>query len=199
MTFLAQPFPEDISFGAVGGPGFQTDIVIVNSGDEFRNRNWSQARARYEATYGVKTPGHASKIIAHFRNAHGMADSFPFKDWQDYQHNDAGGTPVFTLLTATTFQLTKRYTSGAATVDRYIYLPRSATIVVTGGSGASVNYATGVVTVSSGTPTSWTGEFYVPCRYDSDTLRGQIIDKSTSRGLISSFESIPIVETRDYQ
>src|SRR5260221_658940 len=128
MTFLAQPFPEQISFGAVGGPGFQTDVVVVNSGDEFRNRNWTQSRARYEATYGVKTPNLAGLVIAHFRNAAGKANAFPFKDWQDYKHNDAGGAGVWTMLTSSTFQMTKRYTSGNATSDRYIYLPRNGTI-----------------------------------------------------------------------
>lgn len=198
MTFIATPFPENVSFGAVGGPGWQTDVVTVDGGNETRDQNWSQARGQWEVSHAARTPDKYNPLIAHFRLAGGRANSFPFKDWMDYRHNDAGGTGIFTMLTSTTFQLTKRYTSGSGTTDRFIYLPRSATITVTGGVGATVSYTTGVVTVSSGTPTSWTGEFYIPARYDTDQMHGEIIDKNLNRGLIMGWNSIPIVETRDY-
>lgn len=56
MSFEEIQFPADISYGARGGPEYSTDIVEMFSGKEQRNINWSQARARYTVSHGVKTP-----------------------------------------------------------------------------------------------------------------------------------------------
>ena len=39
MAFREIQFPTKISFGAIGGPGFSTDVVTVRSGREKRNAN----------------------------------------------------------------------------------------------------------------------------------------------------------------
>ncbi len=56
MSFHEIRFPDDIAFGSSGGPEYSTDIVETFSGHEQRNINWSQSRAKYNATHGVKTP-----------------------------------------------------------------------------------------------------------------------------------------------
>lgn len=202
MTFLAEPFPDCVSFGAIGGPGFQTDVVIYGSGNESRSDNWSQARGQWEVAHNATLPANYNPLIAHFRNAKGKARAFPFKDWTDF--STVGGTGIFTAVVAgspatTVYQLTKRYTTGSATIDRFIYLPKNGTIIVSGGTGVSISYTTGIVTVASGTPTAWTGEFYVPARYDIDEMRGEIVDRQAhGANLIMNWGSIPIVETRDY-
>ncbi len=43
MAFIETRFPDDISYGAAGGPGYQTDVVTVNSGAEQRNAAWQDA------------------------------------------------------------------------------------------------------------------------------------------------------------
>ena len=43
-SFDEVQFPPSISFGATGGPGFSTKVVILSSGYEARNQNWSLAR-----------------------------------------------------------------------------------------------------------------------------------------------------------
>ncbi|RYE16938.1 MAG: TIGR02217 family protein, partial [Sphingobacteriaceae bacterium] len=47
QSFKEIRFPEDISYGSSGGPGYSTDIITVNSGAEQRNINWNQARSKY--------------------------------------------------------------------------------------------------------------------------------------------------------
>lgn len=195
MAFIETPrFPPEVSFGFTGGPGFQTDIVVVNSGAESRNANWSQARRSYDAAYAARLPAAYQPLQAFFHVVSGRAHGFRVKDWTDYQHNDAGGAGIFAMLTSTTFQMYKRYTSGSSTHERKIQKPVS-TISVTGGTVSSIDYTTGIVTMTSGTPTAWSGTFDVPCRFDVDQLKGEIIDKSGQQ-LIIGWQSIPLVEIR---
>jgi hypothetical protein len=44
VQFSEERFPEDISYGSSGGPGFSTDIVVTQGGFEQRNINWQVAR-----------------------------------------------------------------------------------------------------------------------------------------------------------
>jgi len=192
MAFYEIQFPSAISFGAQGGPGYRTDVVVVSSGAETRNVTWAQARRRYDVSFAARLPTAADAVKAFFHNMQGRAHGFRFKDWTDYSATASEGK--FTLLTATTFQAYKRYTSGSQTNDRIIQ-KGIATWSITGGSGVSVNYNTGIVTVSSGTPTAWAGQFDVPCRFDTDELTGTIIDKSGAE-FITGWDSIPIVEIR---
>jgi uncharacterized protein (TIGR02217 family) len=194
VSFLEERFPETVSFGFSGGPEFQTVIVTVDSGQEYPDQRWAQARRTYEASYAARLPAQYQPLQAFFHVAAGKANSFRVKDWTDFRHNDAGGTGVFSMLTATTFQMVKRYTSGSSTYDRIIQKQVSP-IVVTGGTTPVVDYTTGIVTVAAGTPTVWTGTFDVPCRFDTDQMKGEVIDKS-GKDLIIGWSSIPIIEIR---
>lgn len=193
MSFLAERFPSEISYGAVGGPGFLTDVVATNSGDESRDSIWAYERGQWEVAHAARLPAAYRPLQAFFRAAAGRANTFRFKDWTDFECAITEG--VFTLLTATTFQCLKRYTFGAVTFDRKIVLPIS-TITINGGTVDSVNYATGIVTMTTGTPTAWSGEFDVLCRFDTDVMRAETIDRSGSQ-LIVGWRSIPIVEVRN--
>ena len=43
MSFIETPrFPDDIAYGAQGGPMYSTDVVATASGYEKRNQNWAQ-------------------------------------------------------------------------------------------------------------------------------------------------------------
>ena len=192
MAFYEIQFPATISFGAQGGPGYRTDVVVVSSGAETRNVTWAQARRRYDVSFAARLPTASDAVKAFFHNMQGRAHGFRFKDWTDYSATASEGK--FTLLTSTTFQAYKRYTSGSQTYDRIIQ-KGIATWSITGGSGVSIDYNTGIVSVSSGTPTAWAGQFDVPCRFDTDELTGTIHDKSGTEFIIG-WDSIPIVEIR---
>lgn len=190
MAFIETQFPSDIVVGVTGGPGFETEVVPLNSGFEQRNATWEDSRCEYDAAHGVKTQAQLNTLIAFFRVMKGRANGFRFKDWTDYTD---GGGGIFVQLTSTTWQMYKRYTTAGNNHDRKITKPVNGTLAITPGS-FSVDYTTGIVTaVGSPTvaPTSWTGEFDVPCRFDIDRMKARIEDYG-----IYSWESIPIVEIR---
>ena len=84
MAHLNIRFPDDISYGAIGGPEYSTDVVIVGSGYEQRNQNWEDALGSWDVSHGVRTRAQNDKLIAFFRIAKGKANTFRFKDWMDY-------------------------------------------------------------------------------------------------------------------
>ena len=158
MAFIETRCPDDISYGATGGPGFQTDVVRVNSGAEQRNSLWQDALCSYNVSHGVRNETQLATLIAFFRVMAGRASGFRFKDWQDYQATTSTGLlgtgGVGTGLP--TYQLQKSYATGGSTVYREITKPVSGTTTIyrggvaqTAGAGAG-NYAldttTGIVT-----------------------------------------------------
>jgi uncharacterized protein (TIGR02217 family) len=195
MADLDVQFPPAISLGATGGPEFLTNIVVTEGGWEQRNQVWAQSRGRWSVGHAARIESQFAQLRAFFMNANGRANTFRYKDWSNYIV--ASGQGVFTQLTSTTFQMWRRYAFSSFSHDKKVVKPVSGTITVTGGSGASVNYATGVVTVSSGTPTAWVGQFDHYARFDTDHLDAEIIN--LTRGgveLVQSWPEIPIIEVR---
>jgi uncharacterized protein (TIGR02217 family) len=156
MSFLETVrFPESISYGASGGPAFETDIVVVNSGFESRNAVWSHARARYDVAHGVKSATEMATLIAFFRAVRGRAHGFRFKDWSDYSVTQVtgliGGGTGNGLPDA--YQLNKYYVQGALYELRPITKPISATVkvyidAVEKVGGWSLDDTTGLLTFS---------------------------------------------------
>lgn len=203
MSFIESPrFPDVIAFSAIGGPGFSTNIVTLTSGYESRNINWSSSRYGYDLAIPVRTQTEVDEINAFFRNMQGRANGFRFKDWSDYQVTHSSVTE----LTSTTFQLRKVYTSGSETNIRIITKPVPETIFIYVDSvevssgfspGCVLDEETGILTFESdptGTVT-WSGEFDVPVRFDTDTLQWRVVDKGAD-GLLYQIESLPLVEVR---
>jgi len=200
-------FPEDISFGSVGGIEFSTTVVTAHSGFEQRNINWEQARARYNVAYGVRTLAQLETLIAFFRARRGRAHAFRFKDW-----NDCQSCPVESAIAPTdqelgtgdgvrtTFALQKTYASGGVTFVRPITRPVAGTVRVALlatelTSGWSVDTVTGVVTFStppgSGVVVRAGFAFDVPVRFDVDTL----LTSLDAYG-IGSAQRVALVEVR---
>ena len=199
MTSFAEVrFPPEISYGATAGPEFSTTVITVRSGAEQRNRNWSAARLRFDASTGIKTRQQAEAIIAFFRARGGRAQAFRFKDWSDYR---ASSQVLGTGDGAReTFQLVKRYVSGADEDARLITKPvAGATKISLNGtpqaSGWSIDTATGLVTFTSapanGAVISADFEFDVPVRFDTDRLEFRLETHD-----LMVWEQIPIIEVR---
>jgi uncharacterized protein (TIGR02217 family) len=187
MTFQETPrFPEKISFGATGGPTWRTEIAETGGGYEYTNRAYSQPLHTYDVSHAARREKIFAALRAFYMVQAGRAGGFRYKDWADYRCPDDAGVGVFVLLTSTTFQMYKRYTSGSGTWNRKITKPQQFpnAVSVVGGAGVSVSYTTGVVSVSSGTPTAWSGEFDVPCRFVDDAMKAQIIDGTTARRVV---------------
>lgn len=202
-SFIETPrFPENISYGSSGGPGFKTFIFEGHSGIEQRNIAWSRARGHWNVAHGVRDKSDMDALRAFFYNAAGRALGFRFKDWGDYElDQEAIGTGDGSNPT---FPITKTYSAGNPYVRR-IFKPVSGTLVVrvnsvvqTEGAGASkyqVDYTTGIITFGAsaipaiGHVVDVTGEFDVPVRFDTDQMSA-----AHDGFLVESWANIPIVE-----
>lgn len=209
MSFMETPrFPDEVSVWADGGAGYNTTVVILNSGYEQRNVNWAQSRGRWDVSNGLRQTAQVQATIAFFRAVKGKAHGFRFRDFNDYRDN---GNGAFTSVTVSpiVFQLVKNYTpSGASLTEaRPIQKPVASAFVmkrlgVTLVPGVGVNEyaldsATGKVTLGVGSDTTvgnftWTGEFDVPVRFDTDEMRGHL----EPQGGFYEWNPIPVIEIR---
>jgi uncharacterized protein (TIGR02217 family) len=145
--------------------------------------------------------------VAFFEARNGRLHGFRFRDWADYKSCLPSQAPAPTDqalgtgdATTTSFELVKRYISGAQSWTRTITKPvAGAERVALGGveqaSGWSVDPTTGVVTfaIAPGAGITITAgfEFDVSVRFDSDTL-----DVTLDIERLGSITSIPLVELR---
>lgn len=201
MAFYESPrFPERIAYGALGGPAFATAIASTVSGREARNAEWSYPLHQWDVSQGLRSAADYDVLRAFFMSVRGRLHGWRFKDWSDYQATVSQG--FVTGITGTTFQLIKRYTSGAQTLDRVITKPVATTVqaYISGTPTAStLDTATGVLTIGSApdpATVTWAGEFDVPMRFDTDALSARLVARN-AQGLLHEWSSIPIRETRD--
>jgi uncharacterized protein (TIGR02217 family) len=149
MAFIETPrFPDDISYGVVGGPEFNTDVVILKSGHEQRNENWEAARAMFDVSHGVRSQGQMETLVAFFRSVRGRAHGFRFKDWSDYKTYQASGDGWLgssaTGAALATYTMAKHYAAGTLDYLREITKPVSGTSTVyRNGSPVTVGSAAG--------------------------------------------------------
>lgn len=191
-------FPETISYGSKGGPGFLTRILTLGSGHEQRAQKWEKSRAKYNAYYGLRGQADLNTVLAFFYCRHGMTYSFPFKDRRDYS---VIGQAVGTGDAETkTFDLVKTYTDGTYTYDRINILPVAGTVKiyfdgVLQESGYTVDREAATVTFDAapgeGVVITADFEFHVPVRFGTDEL-----PQSWEPAGHGVTEDIPLVEDR---
>ena len=213
MAFHEVQFPDTISYGSSGGPGFKTNIHVVDSGAEQRVGRWNQARRRYNARYGIKSLDQLTALMAFYIARRGPLHGFRWKDWTDYttaaNHRDASAfdDQVIAIHDGVTqhYQMVKRYTSGGVTRVRNITKPVDGTFTlgiegIEQVGGFSINPSTGIVTLNigglSGGETITGGcEFDVPVRFGAeiDELLGISIDDFDQ----GNVPDVPVVEIID--
>jgi uncharacterized protein (TIGR02217 family) len=151
MAFLETPrLPEIIAQGLTCGPSFSTRVITLRSGAEQRNANWSRVRWRADAASAVRRMSDFALLEEFFYAVGGRLHGFRVRDYGDYQHNSAGGSPVLIPLDADgyatgtvgygygvpVYQLAKRYTAGALNHDRWIGKPVSGDVALTRSTAA---------------------------------------------------------------
>ncbi|MFN3938784.1 MAG: TIGR02217 family protein [Gemmobacter sp.] len=207
MAFHEVRFPDNISRGARGGPERRTQIVELASGAEERNASWANSRRRYDVAYGIRRADDLAAVVAFFEARNGRLHGFRFKDWADFksclpsQTVGPSDQPIGTGNgSATLFQLSKRYTSGAQSWTRTITKPVAGTVTIAlngtpQASGWSVSTATGLVTFTTAPATGVAitagFEFDVPVRFGTDSL-----DVTLDLERLGSITSIPLLEIR---
>ena len=192
-------FPEDISYGAIGGPQYFTDIVSTSSGGEYRNINYKDSKMKFNIAYAIKTKEQIDKLLLFFRARLGRAIGFRYKDWSDFNAKNQligvgdGNT--------TRFQLKKIYKSGGSEFIRIIEKPvfNSVSIYFDDENVAqkyySIDQTTGNIeftkSVNIGAKILTNFEFDVPVRFDIDYLPISIDGKN-----LYSCKEINLVEIK---
>jgi uncharacterized protein (TIGR02217 family) len=208
LSFLEVLFPTTLSYKAIGGPGFSTDVKEGFSGQEQRNRNWSKARAKW--TLSLTTPtgmvrqNFVDLLYAFHLNVGGRADSFRLKDHKNFR---ATNQPL--VAYNGNVQLARTYTIGARSYIQIITKPVTSDVTDYQGNALPdtvflagtttpviVDYTTGIVTgTTEGTPVDF--QYHYPARFDTDELQMQIEESNTrDEQPIVSLNSITLFETR---
>jgi len=218
VSFHEVQLPHAIALEAKGGPGFLTGVAMAQSGFEQRNINFEQTRGKYDIGFLNKNGAYKDSLIAFFRARFGKAYGFRFRDWSDYKATQE----VVGIGTGATqnLQLTKTYTSGGYTFVRKIRKPVTDAVKDAAGNNVantvhifydgveqsasaspviwSLDYTTGILTVHAapGVVITWTGEFDIPVRFDTDDQ--QITTHISNKGNNEqySWPTIPLLELR---
>lgn len=212
MGFHEVRLPDDVERGAVGGPGFKTTVLILESGFEQRNIDWSQTRGEWDISYGLmqmedetlETTVHAVRDFFYARQ--GRACGFRFKDWSDFEIGDVANPTIDNQSIGLgdginpLFQVFKRYISGSINYDRVIKKLVTGQVVVlldniVQVAGFTVDDDLGTITFAVAPGVSVNVqvalEFDVPVRFDDDLLK--ITVQTFQSGQIPP---IPLIELR---
>ena len=178
-SFLEIQFPTEVSYGAIGGPEFSTDVITCNNGLEMRNINWQTPRLRFNLNPAIKTKAQLEEIVAFFRICHGKALGFRFKDWSDFKLEKqliARGNDI-----DKNFQLIKTYGIGEMKSIRKITKPVHNSIIIYLNERkvlANIDYSKGIISFDTPPKNNEKiiidGEFDVPVRFDIDRLSTSI-------------------------
>lgn len=201
-AFIDIRLPVSIRIGMVGGAVFATDVAQVGATREVRNAQASTPRQVYTVEY-VQRPDDFAALRAFHRVVKGMAHSFRFKDWADFEVEYGDGILGTGDGVTVAFQMTKRYTYSGQTADRTITKPVSGTVRVYDNaveqmSGWTANYTTGVVTFSvapvAAHVLTFTAEFDVPVRFTSDRFEAELSNVPSGVFEVRGLGLIEVVE-----
>lgn len=192
-------FPTDISYGSSFGPTFSTTIKELASGHEQRNINWSEARCKGDAKYGIRTEEQMRALVDFFYARNGRGYGFRYYDHLDHLiTNQSIGTGDGVI---DAFQLYKTYEPASGySYDRVIRKPIAGTLSMTVGGVATTAFtldaATGIVTFTDEPADAAdirvvSCKFHVPVRFDIDELDVAYDDYNNL-----SVPSIPLLEIR---
>jgi len=210
VVYVDIPFPERIAFGAMRRVSWSTYLAQSVSGHENAIQNWSRNRHSFDVGFAVRTAADFAEVQEHFIKVRGRAKSFPMKDFLDFEVAASVGVLIEDEDVPGEYQLAKVYGAGADEYQRVITRPRAGTVTVlrtrAGNtvditSDTTIDYDTGVVIPDVGIVLetdllAWSGEFWVPSRYDTDDLPAVVINKSGD-DLLVQCDGISIVEVRD--
>lgn len=220
MGFHDVRFPDDISYGSIGGPGFKTDVIVLDSGAEQRVARWNQGRRRYNVSYGIKKHAQLTDLIEFYVARRGVANGFRYRDFLDCTTSPTGLAPELggdqpgsrDHIIGTgdgikvDFQLLKRYSSGLQNRVRNITKPVALTTVINvggadQGAGFTVNSATGIVTFNSFNAPDSGLLVRAGCQFDVPVRFGVELDEMLPASIdtfgTGSVPDIPLVEVVD--
>lgn len=210
-------FPQFEGWQHEGGPGYQTDVITMDSRQDRRVQRSQNPERSYLVRFDANSPEQVRQVLDFYVARGGLANSFNYFDPRDHHSAATAGQIKFAddvVLpsdqnigvgdgTTTTFQLVKRYQDGGGSHVRSIRKPISGTIRVavdgvekTIGVDFTVNVTTGVVTFMSAPSAAAVitagFKFYVPVFF------GEAVDQALRARLSSpdmaSTVTVPLME-----
>lgn len=197
MAFLNQRFPDRIARGAVGGLGWRTTILEASSGHESAISHWSQARGRWNVSQAIKAQGAHDKARDFLHMARGRFHRWRFKDHTDFQVSRAQSRLV-AVTGGGGYRVCKAY--GDDPTFEYVrrltrIVPGTFQAFVAGVPTAStIDVDTGITNVGADPETTFTCEFDVPCRFDTDKHDAKLMSRKPGDRLLILWDDIDIVE-----
>jgi uncharacterized protein (TIGR02217 family) len=186
--------PEDIERGALGGPTFDTTVIILASGKEQRNQEWELVRGSYNIGYGIQKREDMEAVYAFFHARRGRARGFRFRDWLDFK---VTAQPVGTVVgDPLQRQLVRLYDDPINPYLRIITHPVASTLKVYVNSVLTTAYTLEdggrlVFLSDPGVDVVASFEFDIPVRFDVDALN--VMLNTYQEGTIPSIQIVELV------
>lgn len=211
--------PRELSYGTIGGPGYNTQIVTTDSGRETRIQRWENARRRYDLKYVIR--GYEDLLILRtfFLARRGAVNGFLFTDFADGNTTESAATKELNPNTLTTnldqdlgvgdgttqqFQLKRKYVdSGGFEVERIIKYPVEGNVIIAIDGSPTTSFTvtldTGVITFNIppalNAIITWGGDYFTPIRFDEGTDEWmQVSEDSFEAGSLPSINCIELIE-----
>lgn len=181
-NFKEMRLPIEISARMVGGPMWNTRVIPLDNGNEFRIAVWQYPLHKFDCGAALREVQNAIDTKRFFFRSQGMAYGFRVLDPFD-QSADVGEGNA-TLVSTGIYQMVKDYLVDGDLFRRTIAKPIPGTCVVFVDNGmgpvvassSTVDYTRGLISAISPTPTidtvvSWVGMFDTPVRFTTDALQ----------------------------
>lgn len=191
-------------------PVWSTTVAQMGGGATVRNQWWSDTLHTIEIDLGTITLANFEILKKHFNGRRGRTRGFPYLSRSRYTSStEAFGTGDGSTAA---FQLKINDGDASNAYNREIYkiVALSETIFVAGTPKTrtthyTIDNNTGIVTFTGGNiPTAgqaltWSGNFYVPVRYDMDSIEDAELHTWTGASGVQlvNVSGIRMVETRD--
>lgn len=175
---------------ATGGPGGQTTVIKGGNAKEKRNIDFPDSVSEWQIMWVAHAQeAKFTNLVSFFRARRMRGYGFRFFDWTD--HDDWGMGVVKLDANIGKYRLYKEYDDDIRPALKPIYKPISGTVELAGVDDATaddIDYTTGIIegATSEGT---WTGQFNLPVRFDSDKMRFRV-----TPDLNVIWEGIPVIE-----
>ena len=190
--FLEERISADILTGASYQDDYLVNVVTDSGGNEYRSLYHPFPVRKFDISYLLEKVGMWAQLLNLYHRAHGKYGGFRIRAIDDFKtcavNASINSTDQPALrLSAGVYQLVKTYgtdkTAGATGYPyRKIKKPVAGTVVVAKngvslGSGWSVDYTTGLLTIgpdpAEGDAITWGGEFDIPVRFNTTLPVGQ--------------------------
>lgn len=199
-VFVDEKMSAEIEANAKARPRYSTDVITTDGGHEVRNSRWAYPLHKFEFNVEPGSRDGDDALAALEEMYHvcgGQYGAFRFHYWRDVPV--VGQIIGFGDGTTTGFQLIRSYIRGSLTRDRKITRPVDGTVVVyVEGieTAASVDYSTGLVTISpapaSSTVVTADFEHDVPVRFADDEI--EVVGMTD---VLDQIVSITLLEIRE--